>query len=192
MVTGFQLTPSRRATFRRLFQAHSVDISTHALTEGDRPIFASMLESGHFNSRPHGGRPFFSLSFFLLILFQLTPSRRATSDSNGNAVSNPISTHALTEGDKWKDDALQDVLNFNSRPHGGRLPAFFNQSFQFYISTHALTEGDYSMGKKLIGSRYFNSRPHGGRRRGKNKIFYLRRNFNSRPHGGRPIIFQFL
>ena len=77
-------------------------------------------------------------------------------------------------------------MNFNSRPHGGRLlrrmsfpfpeqfqltpsrratPLCIFLSHQSYISTHALTEGDrlsiaFSLFCIFI---HFNSRPHGGR-----------------------------
>ena len=52
----FQLTPSRRATRAKIFYRISVDISTHALTEGDRKTTTCRLLPAHFNSRPHGGR----------------------------------------------------------------------------------------------------------------------------------------
>ena len=73
----FQLTPSRRATPRDGDTFVLVNISTHALTEGDKPElrfmellvisthaltegdpFLSVSSSGrsNFNSRPHGGR----------------------------------------------------------------------------------------------------------------------------------------
>ena len=54
-----------------------VDISTHALTEGD-PCVAHQSTSS---------------------LFQLTPSRRATASNSSRFLSRRISTHALTEGD---------------------------------------------------------------------------------------------
>ena len=53
---AFQLTPSQRATIGFDLCFRGVDISTHALTEGDRafqPMKSAML---HFNSRPHRGR----------------------------------------------------------------------------------------------------------------------------------------
>ena len=76
------------------------NISTHALTEGDSRQVLLRMRTGHFNSRPHGGRhrldsgrsrshisthaltegdenPTEVLIEF--IIFQLTPSRRATS-----------------------------------------------------------------------------------------------------------------
>ena len=55
---------------------------------------------GHFNSRPHGGRPRFSGSSLMIVLFQLTPSRRATAKLLRSNASYAISTHALTEGDR--------------------------------------------------------------------------------------------
>ncbi len=99
----FQLTPSRRATFPFFRVAlPELVISTHALTEGDpidstaasirwhfnsRPhggrqnVCFGVFSHTHFNSRPHGGRlPFFAV-FSKFLIFQLTPSRRATAFS---------------------------------------------------------------------------------------------------------------
>ena len=56
----FQLTPSRRATAFRIDSCIAVDISTHALTEGDTE-----------------GTPCTCPT----VLFQLTPSRRATENA---------------------------------------------------------------------------------------------------------------
>ena len=96
----FQLTPSRRATFR--------------------PQNTGYL-CMYFNSRPHGGRLNPTGTIFGWCIFQLTPSRRATrkprkiENPEENFNSRPhggrhrrapsnrqhieISTHALTEGD---------------------------------------------------------------------------------------------
>ena len=60
------------------------------------------------------------LLFLLVIPFQLTPSRRATSCYPSVSVPVSISTHALTEGDHVRSSACE-LQN---------------------ISTHALTEGD--------------------------------------------------
>ena len=116
----FQLTPSRRATYHFHDGGYFRDISTHALTEGDKyPLTPSSM----------------------LSLFQLTPSRRATGlsfsyphrigisthaltegDSMGSCSgsSTRISTHALTEGDGEMNKRLCSEKYFNSRPHGGR------------------------------------------------------------------------
>ena len=96
----FQLTPSRRATIflpyiqpvpshfnsrphgGRLWEVkrmyNRLKISTHALTEGDIGSFKRCAAVSDFNSRPHGGRRNRSIVIFFFILFQLTPSRRAT------------------------------------------------------------------------------------------------------------------
>ena len=88
----------KKADFEKL-----LNISTHALTEGDRIT---------------------ALSSPSTMIFQLTPSRRAT-------------THTCTGATPAKD--------FNSRPHGGRrsVPHTFLQ--KNHISTHALTEGDSTL-----------------------------------------------
>ena len=96
----FQLTPSRRATGWFVLASLLVNISTHALTEGDmdlsyhwRIFFISThaltegdaqniydsISAGHFNSRPHGGRQRTRADDNTGGVFQLTPSRRATS-----------------------------------------------------------------------------------------------------------------
>ena len=124
-------------------------------------------------------------SMYAAMRFQLTPSRRATNTNVSMLGESFISTHALTEGDKF--------LHNTDRRRG--------------ISTHALTEGDLKRCAGSVRSIYFNSRPHGGRLlSSKNLIFHRifqltpsRRAtwgwnivqydtyFNSRPHGGRPV-----
>ena len=151
----------------------------------------SLLLVLHFNSRPHGGRPFSPLASGKLFF---------------------ISTHALTEGDYLPPLFQEFPRYFNSRPHGGRrlnhgkriclqqdisthaltegdihLRSFARKC---RISTHALTEGDQNSTESGMHGEDFNSRPHGGRR------FYLPSfpplyDFNSRPHGGRPGREQF-
>ena len=130
-----------------MFGQRSIEIiSTHALTEGDLMIVSFVEYCGHFNSRPHGGRP---------------------SGCNLFPVLPIISTHALTEGDvsgrispftsifqltpsrraTWGGAEVVTTYNFNSRPHGGRQEAgYLLEDIQ--ISTHALTEGDRKAGNK--------------------------------------------
>ena len=94
--------------------------------------------------------------------FQLTPSRRATTDCQRRNKSADISTHALTEGDSCFFSKIFFEIYFNSRPHGGRR-----------LSRNS-----------PIVLVYFNSRPHGGRLQPVADQIHLK-NFNSRPHGGR-------
>ena len=54
------------------------EISTHALTEGDRKDMFCSSVCMNFNSRPHGGRPVAHEVIAGQWGFQLTPSRRAT------------------------------------------------------------------------------------------------------------------
>ena len=106
----------KKADFEKL-----LNISTHALTEGDRIT---------------------ALSSPSTMIFQLTPSRRAT-------------THTCTGATPAKD--------FNSRPHGGRRAAASLCRTSREISTHALTEGDHHSARAAPLPFHFNSRPHGGR-----------------------------
>ena len=118
-----------------------MNISTHALTEGDTFLVILILHFFHFNSRPHGGRlqerlvlvrqyyfnsrphggrPCFFSRIFFEISFQLTPSRRATQDG---LVSGYLTGFQLTP----------------SRRATSFLVLFY---LLLCISTHALTEGD--------------------------------------------------
>ena len=141
MLLSFQLTPSRRATLARLQLAMRIGISTHALTEGDSSswelipkLFISTHALTEGDRHECTKRIFFVISTHALtegdvisprntaigmlfqltpsrratgaqillahrLLFQLTPSRRATRRSNSSCSSFVISTHALTEGD---------------------------------------------------------------------------------------------
>ena len=139
-----------------------MNISTHALTEGDTFLVILILHFFHFNSRPHGGRlqerlvlvrqyyfnsrphggrPCFFSRIFFEISFQLTPSRRATGSFCCRYRDGGISTHALTEGDNQSNHNIPKTE----------------------ISTHALTEGDRSLLHTNSLECHFNSRPHGGR-----------------------------
>ena len=57
-------------------------ISTHAFTEGDVLLEIGILACNHFNSRLHGRRPVEKRGATISELFQLTPSRKATANSN--------------------------------------------------------------------------------------------------------------
>ena len=79
-ISRFQLTPSRRATGTDLegnFEREYFNSRPH----GWRPVplkLCSRIE--YFNSRPHGGRLLCAWVPANMIIFQLTPSRRATDD----------------------------------------------------------------------------------------------------------------
>ena len=123
------------------------EISTHALTEGDHQPAATGSPVSYFNSRPHGGRLHWLFFFAHQAIFQLTPSRRATSAR--------VSTDAVEVAFQLTPSRratarpfliqLTNWLNFNSRPHGGRQsfrdPFFVNLSFQLTPSRRA-TEGN--------------------------------------------------
>ena len=75
-------------------------------------------------------------------IFQLTPSRRATHLFLHMGYRTNISTHALTEGDHSSLLSGRHGDDFNSRPHGGRPLQKTLVRGIYAISTHALTEGD--------------------------------------------------
>ena len=126
------------------------------------------------------------MSSFILMsgLFQLTPSRRATTFERQYNINETISTHALTEGDEGKLDGYNNAKIFQLTPsrratnydashaacNAFQLTPSRRATFEIWslrprslISTHALTEGDHIF--RLIAriAQYFNSRPHGGR-----------------------------
>ena len=100
-----------------------LSISTHALTEGDRNRFGRKFRKRIFQLTPSRRATLLRCSLALLDIFQLTPSRRATDPSGRGSNMSKISTHALTEGDRYR----------SSSAAGSN------------ISTHALTEGDFSV-----------------------------------------------
>ena len=134
--------------------------STHGGRQRNR---AGCVGTHHFNSRPHGGRPSTCRHWLSGLLFQLTPSRRATplviffahqaifqltpsrrvtlKLSKGGRLT-IISTHALTEGDA---DIFCRFLRQKISTHAlteGDLGQSFHRCCRSCISTHALTEGD--------------------------------------------------
>ena len=185
LVHYFNSRPHGGRPYQPPFGYPEKEISTHALTEGDQKevhLFGKGDISTHALTEGDILHIFISL---LSVSFQLTPSRRATPvidcfSSNadisthalteGDAIHSLfcfillISTHALTEGDRKNFSAVQIQLNFNSRPHGGRLPTRRLSLLFSLISTHALTEGDYGLCSSVACQCHFNSRPHGGRR----------------------------
>ena len=91
------------------------DISTHALTEGDHQPAATGSPVSYFNSRPHGGR--------LHWLFFLRTKRYFNSRPHGgrrhcaeSCNLEPISTHALTEGDLYFFGSSESVCVFQLTP----------------------------------------------------------------------------
>ena len=161
---SFQLTPSRRATFQAV---------------------QSGLRRFYFNSRPHGGRPMmfekrfriFLISthaltegdFGVLVLFevgnifQLTPSRRATT-SFMIYRKKRIHFNSRPHGGRHQNCSSNRLsIHFNSRPHGGRRSMQVlntaTQTFQLTPSRRATMAASI----KKIRPGNFNSRPHGGR-----------------------------
>ena len=142
--------------------------STHGGRQRNR---AGCVGTHHFNSRPHGGRPSTCRHWLSGLLFQLTPSRRATplviffahqaifqltpsrrvtlKLSKGGRLT-IISTHALTEGDGRffcgffvKTATNESYSTNNSLPLLADFRSKLSRGGRFpIISTHALTEGD--------------------------------------------------
>ena len=109
-----------------------VNISTHALTEGD--LVTVLIIHTVYDISTHAlteGDAVRSASLRALISFQLTPSRRATVTVLIIHTVYDISTHALTEGDSVVIRSASNLLYFNSRPHGGR-----RRSVYFMEQTH--------------------------------------------------------
>ena len=179
----------------------SMYISTHALTEGDfsililrirRSNFNSRPHGGrhrppegvagiwHFNSRPHGGRLRPKCAVRVGATFQLTPSRRATTEVQLSLEAEGISTHALTEGDIAVGTEVTQTSIFQLTPSRRATAdnpcSKIDTTFQLTpsrratrfkrhrktpggISTHALTEGDVSRLFQLINSLLFQLTP---------------------------------
>ena len=139
----------------------------------------------HFNSRPHGGRQKEIEKIPYLGLFQLTPSRRATTLRQAALLTGipfqltPSRRATLSEGNS------PSVIIFQLTPSRRATKLRMVELSTECISTHALTEGDVILHLKNLLASYFNSRPHGGRLNGQINGKMLMAYFNSRPHGGR-------
>ena len=168
---------------------HSIrEISTHALTEGDFFRLRQHLSNLIFQLTPSRRATTQQEFADRLGIFQLTPSRRATVAADYGAPTTRISTHALTEGDDTSNDRIKPSLTFQLTPsrRATLQPAGDGDAIQ--ISTHALTEGDWIVFPGTSAILHFNSRPHGGRP-SKPPYVTVFEDFNSRPHGGRPSSF---
>ena len=176
----FQLTPSRRATPPlNIFLYPRVNISTHALTEGDgRSRFCTAILRISTHALTEGDSATFTFPAHSRS-FQLTPSRRATIQSPTRKL---CSTFQLTPSRRATriPYGFFHLPYFNSRPHGGRRwRTNFSKlyvSFQltpsrratasgytyygaYIISTHALTEGDSSACLGCSGNSLFQLTP---------------------------------
>ena len=183
-VPSFQLTPSRRATTSLcVWQAvldfnsrphggrraaaslcrTSREISTHALTEGDRKVwYARRIQaiSTHALTEGDVGSPTETVD---PAKFQLTPSRRATIP---NDINRRVIVFQLTPSRRATSLCFcpwVPFVEFQLTPSRRATFVLFHFSQVFLISTHALTEGDCFTISRMVGMSHFNSRPHGGR-----------------------------
>ena len=142
--SGFQLTPSRRATI------FSIDILLILVYFNSRPHggrrgehHSDCAHENYFNSRPHGGRLFLlDRAFDVFINFNSRPHGGRHVREEWLRDGEGISTHALTEGDYSFSFVVTFFPLFQltpSRRATERQLAFFQL---LHISTHALTEGD--------------------------------------------------
>ena len=143
------------------------------------------------------------------MLFQLTPSRRATlmkSLSRLDVVFQLTPSRRAT----WIYRTIGEFFSFQLTPSRRATHRISMILSRQDVSTHALTEGDGDFPQlNRFYRSYFNSRPHGGRlsgamRKQQNGSFQLTPSrratsappalrpdnfyFNSRPHGGRHSI----
>ena len=122
------------------FQLH---ISTHALTEGD--VFVAFFRQLRDIFQLTPSRRATTRRQLLRAsreLFQLTPSRRATKAFTADVVDLAFQLTPSRRATAERTTLFDCVVYFNSRPHGGRHP--------------------YRLGAVRV-SLDFNSRPHGGR-----------------------------
>ena len=138
----------------------------------------------YFNSRPHGGRHTSKELAPRRMVFQLTPSRRATEAGGIFVLIFKISTHALTEGDVISprntaigmlfqltpsrratipsvSDASPNIFQLtpSRRATGNRAELRIRRKFQLTPSRRATS----CIIEKIKHYKDFNSRPHGGR-----------------------------
>ena len=141
----------------------------------------------HFNSRPHGGRHALTRRLNFSLVFQLTPSRRATKHC-GRFKEYPRHFNSRPHGGRlFPGNSVLSSRDFNSRPHGGRQESLPLIPKFCYISTHALTEGDPFPAYLWIKTPAFQLTPSRRATYECQLIIPKGTDFNSRPHGGRQI-----
>ena len=144
----------------------------------------------HFNSRPHGGRPSTCRHWLSGLLFQLTPSRRATNLLLVFELRFFISTHALTEGDEALNLLAIELEEISTHALTEGDTRRYNPKQPGDISTHALTEGDFCTGFDSSCLNRFQLTPSRRATWFENLGIVHTLHFNSRPHGGR-LFFDF-
>ena len=140
-----------------------LEISTHALTEGDVIASVLFLRLIVFQLTPSRRATYPEEKTVRNSLFQLTPSRRATQIFWLKNRRPDISTHALTEGDIPGAFLLPFFKVFQLTPSRRATGRHEYSAWLQDISTHALTEGDGRIQPEADSRIHFNSRPHGGR-----------------------------
>ena len=185
-LSTFQLTPSRRATLRCSLEVSRIRHFNSRPHGGRRLFYLGYLPRSHFNSRPHGGRPLYISGPSFPLIFQLTPSRRATLRKDVLHLTQHFNSRPHG-GRPRKVGFWHGIADFNSRPHGGRLFRIAHYfppiSFQLTPSRRATISSINGLGDKafqLTPSRRATPQPRDYRL----QILH----FNSRPHGGRQQI----
>ena len=185
-----------------------MEISTHALTEGDTTIRLGIMFCATFQLTPSRRATPCRTHSSVTLAFQLTPSRRATGSDPVPAVPVLFQLTPSRRATRCGIFLQSQPGHFNSRPHGGRRlrcnPPPGLDPFQLTPSRRATRsilgsdQGVYHFNSRPHGGRpetvlcipagvvYFNSRPHGGRRFS-SAHHSGHQYFNSRPHGGRPL-----
>ena len=119
-----------------------MEISTHALTEGDIVVMFIRASRVYFNSRPHGGRQ--ALTARKRYTKRISTHALTEGDQSGSCSSQKrsISTHALTEGDSGRTERNQarTCISTHALTEGDSID--ISAEYFTVISTHALTEGD--------------------------------------------------
>ena len=159
-------------------------ISTHALTEGDEHGYQIADSNSIFQLTP--SRRATTRRQLLRAsreLFQLTPSRRATKAFTADVVDLAFQLTPSRRATAERTTLFDCVVYFNSRPHGGRRSCAVASRSWIYFNSRP-HGGRHSCCRYSSFLSHFNSRPHGGRRKAVPSLSF-NGNFNSRPHGGR-------
>ena len=114
---------------------------------------------GNFNSRPHGGRRRYKEMTISIEIFQLTPSRRATTGTPASC--HPVMQFQLTPSRRATSTGHRfgQKRKFQLTPSRRATKRAFADLHVECISTHALTEGDSSLSSISIISISFQLTP---------------------------------
>ena len=132
----FQLTPSRKATGDIQDGELPFDYFNSRLHGRRLWSLLSVESSVYFNSRLHGRRPAWKTEQKSCWTFQLTPSRKATTNRHLDTSARAFQLTPSRKATGGSCSRRRKLCNFNSRLHGRRLRL---SAYEMFLASFQLT-----------------------------------------------------